>query len=429
MGRLYVTDGRVLRGDGRIVQGDVVIDDGRIEAIEDAVDPGGGTHLDAEEALVVPGFVNAHSHVAMTLMRGVADDKPLHAWLEEDIFPLEAALEPEDVAAGARLGLLEAIKAGTTGICDMYFHEGEIADAVAEAGVRGLLGYGIITLGKDEAAIEEELETALRFARQYQEAGGGRIRTGLMPHAVNTVDPEVLERVASLADERELPVHFHANETRADVETVRERDGRPPIATAERCGLLDVEAFVAHAVHLEATEIDRLAETDTGVVHCPTANLKLASGMAPLSALLEAGVPVGIGTDGPASNNDLDLLEDVRLAALLAKVREGDAAVVPAETAIELGTAGGANLLGLGGGGIEPGAPADIAVIDLRSPHFAPDHDLVSHLAYVATGADVRHTVCAGRVLMRDRRVLSLDETAVRRRATDRAKALVERAG
>ncbi|MFP4590376.1 MAG: amidohydrolase [Halobacteriales archaeon] len=431
MGRLYVTGGRVLRPDGAVERADVVLDasSGTVEAVAAGTDPGDDPTLDASDGLVVPGLVNAHAHVAMTLLRGHADDKPLHAWLEEDVFPVEAALTPDDVAAGARLGLLEAIKGGTTSVCDMYFHEGAIAEAVVEAGVRATLGYGIVTLGKDDAGVEAELDAARSFVEQHDGHGSGRVRAALMPHAVRTVEPSVLERVADLARERDLPVHVHANETRDDVERVRERDGRRPIETLDACGVLDAEAFVAHGVHLDEAEIALLAATDTGVAHCPTANLKLASGIAPVRALRAAGVPLGIGTDGPASNNDLDMLEELRLAALLAKVREDDATAIPASAAVEAATRGGASLLGVERYGLEPGAPADLAVIDLRAPHFAPDHDLVSHLAYVAKGPDVRHTVCDGRVLMRDGTVTTLDEAAVRERATRRARALIERAG
>lgn len=430
MRALYVTGGRVLRADGRIVEADVVIDRdaGTIDAVDPATDPGDAPELDATGGLVIPGLVNAHTHLAMTLLRGYADDKALHAWLEEDVFPVEATLEPADVAAGARLGLLEAIKAGTTQVCDMYFHEGAIADAVASAGVRGLLGHGMITVGKDAAGIEDELDAGVDFVRQYDGAAEGRIRAGLMPHAINTVDPEVLDRVAALADELAVPVHVHANETVTDVDRVRERDGRRPVETAAECGLLDGTAFIAHGVHLDEHEIDLLAATDTGVAHCPTANLKLASGVAPVPSLLTAGVTVGIGTDGPASNNDLDLLEELRLAALMGKFEADDAAAIPAATAVELATRGGGDLLGRTGG-LAAGAPADIAVIDLDAPQFTPDHDPVSHLAYVANRGDVRHTVCDGTVLMRDRTVETLDEAAVRREASERARAAIGRVG
>lgn len=430
MSTLAIVGGDVLTADGTVTTADIVVDVDR-GVIEAVVAPGAtdaDETLDATGGVVIPGLVNAHTHVAMTLLRGNADDKPLHAWLEEDIFPVEAELTPEDVAAGARLGMLEMIRGGTTTFCDMYFHEGAIADAAVEAGLRCRLGHGVITVGRDDEVIEAELETAASIVAEHDGRGDGRITTAVMPHAVNTVDPDTLARLADIARDNDVPVHIHCAETADDVETVRDRDGASPVETLAEAGVLDGPAFVAHGVHLDDSALEAMAATDTGIAHCPTANLKLASGIAPIEAAVTAGVPVGIGTDGPASNNDLDMLEELRLAALLAKVEADDAAVLAAETAIHLATAGGAAMLGLDTGHIAPGAPADLAVVDLEAPHFTPPHDVRSHLVYVANRGDVRHTVCDGQVLMRDREVLVLDETSVRETATRRARAAIERA-
>lgn len=431
MTSLAIVGGDVLTPSGTVVERDILVDSDR-GIIEALVEPGTTAAmdtLDARNSLVIPGLVNAHTHVAMTLLRGHADDKALHAWLQEDIFPVEAALTAGDIEAGARLGMLEMIRGGTTTFCDMYFHEGAIADAAVDAGLRCLLGHGIITLGKDAEAIDDELETAAEFVSAHDGRGGGLINTAMMPHAVNTVDPDTLARTADIADEYDIPVHIHCSETTDDVETVAERDGCRPVHTLEEVGILDHQAFLAHGVHLDSAELDRLAATDSGIAHCPTANLKLASGIAPVTEAIEAGVPIGIGTDGPASNNDLDMLEELRLAALLAKVDAADASTLAAATAIRLATEGGAGLLGFESGRIEPGAPADLAVIDLDAPHFTPPHDLLSHLVYVASRDDVRHTVCDGTVLMRDREVLVFDEAAVRSVATRSARDAIERAG
>ena len=432
MGQLGIVGGEILHPDGTVAPGDVVVDtdSGTIERIDEhgSMDSAEDT-LDAGGCLVIPGLVNAHTHVAMTLLRGHADDKPLISWLEEDIFPVEAALTPDEIAAGARLGMLEMIKGGTTTFCDMYFHEGSIADAAVESGLRCLLGHGILTLGKDTDGIEDELQTASSFVTDHDGRGDGRITTALMPHAVRTVDPETLERVAELADRLAVPIHLHCSESREDVAAVLDRDGRRPVETAAETGVLDRPSFIAHGVQLDNTDLDRLAATNTGIAHCPTANLKLASGIAPIVAAIDRGVPVGIGTDGPASNNDLDMLEELRLAALLAKVDSGDASALAAPLAIELATAGGAAMLGFSSGRLEPGAPADIAVIDLDAPHFTPAHDLISHLVYVASRGDVRHTVCDGTVLMREREVLTLDESAVRDAASQAASVAIDRAG
>jgi 5-methylthioadenosine/S-adenosylhomocysteine deaminase len=249
-----------------------------------------------------------------------------------------------------------------------------------------------------------------------------------MPHSLTTVGEEHLERLVGGARELDVPVHYHANETRDEVEPIVEERGVRPLEYARELGMLEERDFLAHGVHLADREIELLAETGASVIHCPASNMKLASGMAPVQELLDAGVTVGIGTDGAASNNDLDAFDELRDAAMLGKLAADDASAVPAEAAVEMATAGSAEALGLDSGRVEPGANADLAVIDLESAHLTPAHDLLSHLAYAVRGSDVRHTVCDGRVLMRDREVLTLDEREVRETAERRAVEAVERA-
>ncbi|MFB6163132.1 MAG: amidohydrolase [Halococcoides sp.] len=428
METLAIKGGRVLRPDGSIDRADVRVDReaGRIDAIGDELF--GDEHLDAARGLVIPGLVNAHTHVAMTLFRGVADDKPLQAWLEEDIWPLEAHLTPAAVRAGADLGLLEMIKAGTTAFADMYFHMPEVVAAVEEAGLRARLGYGSITVGNDENAARQECADGLAFAREYDGAADGRIQTAFMPHSLTTVGESYLREFVPEARDAGVPVHFHANENREEVDPIVAERDRRPLAYAADCGLLAPEDFLAHGVHLSESEIDLLAERGTGVVHCPASNMKLASGMAPVQALREAGVPVALGTDGAASNNDLDMLGEMRDAALVGKLAAADASAVDAQAAVEMATADGASVLGFDSGRVEAGARADLAVIDLDVAHLTPEHDLVSHLVYAARGSDVRHTICDGRVLMADRDVQTLDADRVRRRAISEATALLDRA-
>ena len=376
----------------------------------------------------MPGLVNAHTHVAMTLLRGYADDKPLTPWLEEDIWPLEAHLTAEDVRAGTELGLVEMIRSGTTGFVDMYFFMDEVAEAVATAGLRALLGRGIITANKDEADAREDVEAAFDFAAAHDGAADGRVATAVMPHSLATVDEPYLDEIADRAREAGRPIHYHANETLDhQVEPVVEAHGERPLAYAAGLGLLGEDVLLAHCVHLSDGEIDRVVETDTGVVHCPASNAKLASGMAPVQRLLDAGVRVGIGTDGAASNNDLDVFDEVRDATMIGKLAAGDATAVPAGAAVSMATAGGAAIAGLGDGRLAPGGAADLIVVDLEAPHLTPGHDLVSHLAYAVRGSDVRHTVCDGAVLMRDREVLTLDEPSVLEAARTRAADLVAR--
>ena len=428
---LLVADGRVLRPDMRVTEADVLVDRdvGRTEAVgpDLAADRDADVRLDAAGGLVVPGLVNAHTHVAMTLLRGYADDKPLEAWLREDIWPAEAALTPEDVRAGAELGIVEMIRSGTTAFADMYFHVPEVVAAVEAAGVRARVGHGAVTVGKDDAEARADVEESIRIARRFDGAADGRVRTAIMPHSLTTVSEPLLREAAAAARDDGIPVHFHANETEDEVDPIVAERSTRPLAYADDVGALTSEDFLAHAVHVDDSEIDRLAETGAGVVHCPASNMKLASGIAPVQALLDAGVTVGLGTDGAASNNDLDLFDELRDAAMVGKLAADDAAAVPAAAAVRMATRGGAAVLSLPGGRIEAGAAADFAVVDLDAPHLTPQHDLVSHLAYAARGADVRHTVCDGEVLMRDREVLTLDEARVIATARSRAADLAAR--
>ena len=426
---LAITGGQVLRPDGTVERADVLLEreSGTIRNIGPGLGEDATETLDATDALVTPGFVNGHCHVSMTLLRGYADDKPLDTWLAEDIWPAEVELEPADIAAGAALGILEMIKGGTTTFVDMYFAVPEIASVVERAGVRAVLGHGVISVGKDESDWRADAETGLSVARDLDGAADGRISTAFMPHSLTTVERELYETYVPEAREAGVPIHLHANETRAEVDPLVDDHGRRPLEYAHELGLLEPEDFLAHGVHLDETEIDLLAETGASVIHCPASNMKLASGMAPVTRLREAGVTVGLGTDGAASNNDLSMLDEIRDAAMLGKLETGDAAAIPAATAVEMATAGSADAVGLETGRLTVGAPADLAVVDLSGPHLAPRHDLVSHLAYAATAADVRHTVCDGEILMRDREVQTLDERDVIEHATERARSLLDR--
>jgi 5-methylthioadenosine/S-adenosylhomocysteine deaminase len=424
---LCVAGGQVLRPDMSVERADVLVDRERGAIVEIGPDLTADDRLDATDSLVVPGLVNAHTHAAMTLLRGYADDKPLETWLREDIWPAEAALTDEDVRAGTELGIVEMIRSGVTAFADMYFHVGEVVEAVDRAGMRARLGHGVVTVGKEERDARADLEEGLDVARQFDGAADGRVRTAFMPHSLTTVGEEYLREAVEQARDAGVLIHYHANETREEVEPIVDERGERPLAYAEDLGMLGTGDFLAHGVHLDASEIDRLARTGAAVVHCPASNMKLASGMAPIHELLDAGVTVGLGTDGAASNNDLDVFDEMRDAAMLGKLAADDASAVPAESAVRMATEGGARTIGMPGGRLEPGAVADLAVVDLDVPHLTPRHDLVSHLAYAARGSDVRHTVCDGRVLMRDREVQTLDEERVVATADERAAELVER--
>lgn len=431
MGTLTIRGGRVLRPDMTIERADVLIDkeSGTIKAVgqPDEIDTG-EEKLDAADRLVIPGLVNAHTHVAMTLFRGHADDKELDAWLQEDIWPVEAELQAEDVRAGAKLGIAEMIRSGTTAFADMYFFMPEVAAAVEETGVRAMLGHGCITVGKDESAAHEEFETGLDFAREYDGQANGRVRTMFTPHSLTTVDESFYEEYIPIARDENIPIHIHANETENEVEPILDEYGERPLTYADRLDILADDSFIAHGVHVDETERQLLADQDTAVIHCPASNMKLASGMAPVQAMLDAGVPVGLGTDGAASNNDLDMFDEMRDAAMLGKLAAEDASAVAAETVVRMATQGSADALGFDSGRIEPGANADIAVLDLDAPHLQPHHDLVSHLAYAVKGTDVCHTICDGTVLMRDQELQTIDLDAVVHEANAQGKDLIERA-
>jgi 5-methylthioadenosine/S-adenosylhomocysteine deaminase len=429
MTTLRIADGLVLGPDLTFERADVLVDReaGEILAVGQDVEPGTET-LDASDGLVIPGLVNAHTHVSMTLLRGHADDKPLDPWLQEDIWPVEAELTPEDIRVGAELGVAEMIKAGTTTFADMYFEMDQVAAVVAESGLRALLGYGSITIGRETEAARDELETGLSFAREFDGAADGRISTAFMPHSLTTVGEQYYREYVQDAREAGVPIHLHANETTDEVDPIVAEHGMRPLEYARDLGLLDAEDFLAHCVHVDETEIELLAETGAAAIHCPASNMKLASGMAPVQQLRDHGVTVGLGTDGAASNNDLDPFDELRDAAMLGKLAADDAAAVDAETAFELATVGGARALGVDSGTIEPGRNADLAVVDLDAPHLTPAHDHLSNLVYATRGSDVRHTICDGQVLMADRELQTIDEAAVRSAATEHARALVERA-
>ncbi len=428
MSTLQITNGRILRPDMTVESADILADreTGRIVEVGDTAT--GDETLDASGQLVIPGLVNAHCHVAMTLLRGYADDKALDAWLREDIWPTEAALTTDDIVVGTRLGAVELLKNGVTTLGEMYFEVSEIAETLANAGMRTRIGHGIITVGKDEADARSDFETGLEVAKELDGAANGRIKTALMPHSLTTVAGALLEEYVPQARDAEIPLHYHANETRDEVDPIVDEHGMRPLEYADELGMLGSGDFIAHGVHTDRTEIELLAERGVGVAHCPASNMKLASGIAPIQSMLDAGVSVGIGTDGAASNNDLDAFDEMRDAAMVGKLESDDAAAVAAPDVVRAATRGGAELLGFDAGRIEEGALADFAVIDLEKPHLTPAHDLVSHLAYAVRGSDVKHTIVGGEIIVEDGEIRTLDGDAVRREAQKQADALIARA-
>jgi len=381
--------------------------------------------IDGKNKLAMPGLVNTHTHLAMTLFRGYADDLPLKEWLEEKIWPKESKLTSYDVYCGSLLGICEMIKSGTIAFADMYFYMDEVAKAVSESGIKASLSVGMIGIAGDE---NEILNRGVIFAKNWHNSENGRIKVMLAPHAPYTCPPSFLEKVISKAVEFGLGIHTHLSETFLEVENIKNLYGVTPVRLMNRVGLFNVPVLAAHCVFVDDEEIEILAEKEVGVAHNPQSNLKLASGIAPVKKMLQKKVKVGLGTDGPASNNNLDLWEEMRLAAILHKGTEKDPTCVPAEEALKMATKNGMEILGWKDSGvIKEGYKADIVILDLNKPHFYPRHNLISHLVYSASSADVDTVIVDGKVLMEKRELKTLDEERIKFEAEKRAFDLIKR--
>ena len=366
--------------------------------------------LDYPQGLILPGLINGHTHAAMALFRGLADDLPLEDWLNDHIFPAERHLDYDFVYWGTRLAVAEMLLSGTTTFCDMYLFTDAVARAAADTGIRALVGEVLYDFpSPNYGAPDNGLTFTEDLLRTYQ--GHPRVRVGVQPHAVYTCSPDLLERSKALADRYHTRWIIHLSETAKEVADCLEHYGDTPVGHLHRLGLLSCNTVADHAVVLTDRDLDLLAASGTGAVHCPESNMKLASGMAPVVKLLARGVPVGLGTDGCASNNNLDMLAELDTAAKLAKVRDLNPTALPAREALALATRRGAAVLGLDQevGRLAPGLKADLVVVDLDQPHLTPLYDPYSHLVYAATGADVQTVVVEGKVLVQDRRLLAFD--------------------
>lgn len=361
--------------------------------------------IDGRGKALLPGFVNTHTHAAMTLLRGYADDMELQAWLATRIWPAERKLTPEAVYWGTKLACLEMIKSGTTCFNDMYFHMDHAARAVSDMGIRAVLAEGFIDLFDSERA-ERELRTTREVVRKIRGMKDPRIQAALGPHGVYTVSKPSLLALVGDAKESNLMIHIHVSETETEVAGARKDHGKTPVELLDSVALLGQNVVAAHAVWLTDADIRTLAERSVKVAHCPVSNMKLAVGRAmPLAAMQAAGVTVSLGTDGAASNNSLDMFQTMKAAALFHKFASNRATVAPAREVFEMATLGGARALHLDAGAVEAGKLADLVLIDLRRPEFTPLHDLVSNVVYAASSGCVDTVICDGRVVMRDGRV------------------------
>ncbi len=420
---LLVSGGTVVTMDSArrlIPDGAVAITSGRIVAVgaraEMAPRYRARERIDATGHAVMPGLINTHTHAAMSLFRGLADDLRLEEWLQKYIFPAEARNVTADfVRWGTRLAALEMIRSGTTTYTDMYYFEEVVAEATKEAGLRGVLGETILDFpAPDNKTVRDALAYTEKFLERWR--NDPQVVAAVAPHSAYTCSEQTLKATRDLAARFHAPLLIHLSETEAENRQVLEKQQQSPTAYLDRLGLLGPRTLAAHAVWVSDQDIALLRRNGTGVAHNPSSNMKLASGIAPVEKLLAAGIAVGLGTDGVAgSNNDLNMFEEMDLAAKLAKVSSGNPRALPAERALEMATILGARALGLEQqiGSLEPGKRADLITVRLRNAHSVPMYNLQSHLVYALKASDVQDVVVGGRILMRRRRVLTLDEPSI----------------
>jgi 5-methylthioadenosine/S-adenosylhomocysteine deaminase len=375
-----------------------------------------GNTIDAQNAIVMPGLVNGHAHTAMTLFRGFADDLSLEKWLFEKIFPAEANfLSPETVYWGALLGCVEMIASGTTCLADGYFFQDQTVQAVYDAGLRGLLAHGIIDFPAPGVPDpRENICVGQNFLEKWAHFSD-RITPGLFCHSPVTCSEKTLERSRDISREYGTPLQIHLSETRKEVSEILKISGRKPADYLDQLGLLDSHLIAAHCVHLDDMELRCLSKSGTRIIHVPESNMKLGSGIAPLKDIINLGIRTGLGTDGCASNNNLDLFGEMNTAANLANVSTGTPEAAKAHQILKMATLGGAAALGLEKetGSLEKGKKADIIVVDLNSPHLCPLFDPASALVYSASGADVKDVIVNGVILMKERKLCSLDQDQI----------------
>jgi 5-methylthioadenosine/S-adenosylhomocysteine deaminase len=366
--------------------------------------------LDIQGGLILPGLINSHTHAAMSLFRGLADDLPLMEWLNNYIFPVEGKMNADFVRVGTLLACAEMIMSGTTTFCDMYLFEEEVARAAKEAGMRSLVGEVIYDFPSPNYGL---LEKGFMYTEELIERWkrDPLINIAVEPHSLFTCGIELLVKANDLALKKGVPLILHLSETKEEVNEIKKRFGKRPVQYLKDLGLLGSHLIVDHCVHVNKSEIELLAENDVRVVHNPESNMKLASGIAPVPEMIAKGITVGLGTDGCASNNNLDLFGEMDMAAKLHKVNSLDPTVMNAQTLMKMATIDGAKVLGLEKitGSLEVGKRADLIVIDTNTPHLVPMYNPYSHLVYAANGHDVRHSIIDGNIVMEDRKLLTLD--------------------
>jgi 5-methylthioadenosine/S-adenosylhomocysteine deaminase len=418
-----------------IARGDLLIRDGRIIEVATRIDADADQTIDASGAAVLPGFVQTHIHLCQTLFRGAADDLSLIDWLKKRIWPMEAAHTPESIRASAQLGIAELIKGGTTCALTMETvrHTEEVLRVVDESGFRATVGKCMMDKGDEmPAALHENsrasIDESVALIEAWDGKADGRIHCCFAPRFAVSCTRELLAEVATLARERGVMIHTHASENKTECEIVEHESGQRNVAYLDSLGISGAHVVLAHCIHLATEEMEILARTKTNVSHCPSSNLKLGSGLARVAEMLARKIPVSLGADGAPCNNRLDMFTEMRTAALLQKLAHGPE-ILPAKIALRMATIEGARALGLENeiGSLEPGKRADVIVVDLAQLHSSPQTDVVSSLVYSAEASDVATTIIDGRFVMRDRKLLSLDESSVIENANREAAALQQR--
>ncbi len=405
--------------DGAVaVSGDSLVAVGKAENLRKQYHA--GESLEVARGLIMPGLVNVHTHAAMSCMRGLADDLPLMTWLTDHIFPVEGNLTGEMVYQASLLSMVEMIKSGTTSFCDMYLFADDVARACVSSGMRGWIGEVLYDFPSPNYG---ELANGFSYVEEMIDRYDGHplVSVTVDPHSVYTCSPELLVSLKEMAVKHDLRYVIHLSENDDEVAQVTERYGRSPVEHLEALGLLDDRVVADHCVVLTEDEIALLAKRCVNVAHCPESNMKLASGVAPVPQFLRAGIHVGLGTDGSASNNDVDLFGEMDTAAKLQKVSRLDPTVMTAEETLYMATMGGAKVLGAAEdiGSIEPGKKADIIMLDMNQPHLTPLYHVPSHLVYAVKGSDVVHSVINGKLVMRDKKLLALDEEEIMTRVNE----------
>ena len=394
---------------------DLRIEDGKIASLSpsESTVQAGSFELNCSGSLAIPGFINAHTHLAMVLFRGLADDVPLQVWLEEHVWPIEKQLQPEDVYWCTLLGIAEGIRSGTTAFIDMYFHCDQVARAVEESGVRALLSYGMIAPSLEDRGASE-LKTSKTFVKQWHGQANGRIQVALSPHTVYTCGEDVWRKAIELAHEFDVPLHTHVSETRFEVEDWKAKTGTTPVKYLQSIDAFSVPMLAAHCVHVNEDDIAILADHSVTVAHCPKSNAKLGSGIAPVLAMKQAGVCVAIGTDGAASNNRLDIVEELRAAWMLQRAHCEDATCLSSQEAVAMAVDAGRSIFGLLENGLSEGSPADLVLFDTDRIHTTPPHDAAAMLAYAANSEDVTDVYVDGKALLKDGELRTIDEERVK---------------